>query len=79
MWVLNAARLINVFWILAVLNVLSTTVGGIVLFYGYHIQPKHRHATRFCWLAALGVLTAVLWFAGTAVFLPMVQLQQGLS
>ena len=78
-WALKAARQMRVSWILTILNVLSFTAGGIVLFYGYHVQPHHRNSVRWCWLLALGVLTAMLWTAGTAIFLPMQALLQDLS
>lgn len=78
-WALTAARQMRVSWILTILNVLSFTAGGIVLFYGYHVQPQHRTSVRWCWLLASGVLTAMLWTAGTAIFLPMQALLQDLS
>ena len=69
----------RVSWILTILNVLSFTAGGIVLFYGYHVQPQHRTSVRWCWLLASGVLTAMLWTAGTAIFLPMQAILTDLS
>lgn len=78
-WILNAARQMALRKIMVALNLVTTVIGGILLFAQYHKQPRHRNAARMCWLAAIVVLTSVLGTAGTALLLPMKQLLQDLS
>ena len=76
---LKTAAQMRVFWVWALLNVLVGTFGSIILFYSYHIQPQHRSSVRMCWLLVIVILTAMLWAAGIAIFLPLPALLQDLS